>query len=100
MNTLFFLSNTVRCSNQPLISKDGLARQETKDGCDEGEASDNRQVLIGFALMDECRQQDVPREVYQNSHQTELGLKGTLLIYKYGVKAEGRCQCLDDEERP
>ena len=87
---LIFLSDSVRCSHQALISKDGLARHETKDGCDEGEASDNRQVLIGFSLMDECRQQDVPREVYQNSHQTEFGLKGTLLIYKYGVKAEGR----------
>ena len=58
------------------------------------------QVLIGFALMDECRQQDVPREVYQNSHQTELGLKGTLLIYKYGVKAEGRGECLDNKKGP
>ena len=87
---LIFLSDSVSGSHQPLISKDGLTRHETKDGCDEGEASDNRQVLIGFALMDECRQQDVPREVYQKGHQTEFGLKGTLLIYKYGVKAEGR----------
>jgi hypothetical protein len=90
MNTLFFLSNSVGCSYQALISKDGLACHETKDGCDEGEASDNRKVLIGFALMDECRQQDVPREVYQNRDQTELSLKETLLIYKYGVEAEGR----------
>ena len=90
MNTLFFLSDSISCSHQPLISKDGLARHETKDGCDKWEASDNRQILIGFALMDEYRQRDVPREVYQNGHQTELGLKETLLIYKYGVKAEGR----------
>jgi len=90
MNTLFFLSNSVGCSYQALIGKDGLPRHETKDGCDERETSDNRQILIGFALMDEYRQRDVPREVYQNGHQTELGLKETLLIYKYGVKAEGR----------
>ena len=90
MNTLFFLSYPVSCSHQALISKDGLARHETKDGCDKWEASDNRQILIGFALMNQYRQQDVPRKMYQNSHQTELGLKGTLLIYKYGVKAEGR----------
>ena len=87
---LIFLSDSISCSHQALISKDGLARHETKDGCDKWEASDNRQILIGFALMDEYRQRDVPREVYQNGHQTEFGLKGTLLIYKYGVKAEGR----------
>ena len=82
---LIFLSDSVCCSHQALISKDGLARHKTKDGCDEGEASDNRQVLIGFALMDECRQQDVPREVYQNSHQTELGLKGTRIVTRQSL---------------
>ena len=88
---LIFLSDSVRCSHQPLISQDGLTCYETKDGGEEGETSDYRKMIVSLALMDEYRQQDVPCKMEQDTDQTKGGLTGTLLIYKYGVKAEGRC---------
>ena len=90
MNTLFFLSYPIRCFYQTLIGQDGLACHETKDGREKGEASDNWELLIGLALLDEYCHEDIPYEMEQDGDQTKGSLTGTLLIYKYGVEAEGR----------